>query len=89
MNYKSTVMKICKLADIKYEVENSDWIEEKYYVLLDAPEGFRFEPELHMLVCHSWEDACLRLQHYLIQGLESCCDGKCGDVYECHGVVEE
>tara|TARA_R100001440_G_C2444729_1_gene106987 strand:- start:136 stop:438 length:303 start_codon:yes stop_codon:yes gene_type:complete len=59
------------------------------YIDIDAPEGYRFEPELHCLVCDGWKDAYIRVSGYVEgDGLELCKDGACGRHYDCWQVEE-
>jgi len=92
-NYKRKAIALFENHDIDYCAEDKShwetcWITGKkqkvQYIDIDAPEGYRFEPELHMLVCHSWKDAYNRVLGYLHDGhgLEKC-DSDCGDHYEC------
>tara|TARA_R100000030_G_C3226642_1_gene117267 strand:- start:477 stop:782 length:306 start_codon:yes stop_codon:yes gene_type:complete len=74
-------------ADARAFWETDPFTGERYkvrYIDLDAPQGYRFEPELHMLVCYSWKDAYHRVLGYLHDEhrLEKC-DSDCGDHYEC------
>jgi hypothetical protein len=90
--YKSEAIALMNKHDIEYCVSNpiietDPFTGERYkvqYIDIDAPEGYRFETELHCLVCYSWYDAYVRLSGYLDGGgLESCEDRKCGDTYLC------
>ena len=100
MNYKKKSIELMEKHDIDYCAEDRAHWEtcsitgKRYkvqYIDLDAPEGYRFEPELHMLVCHSWEDVYIRLSGYVDENgnvLEKC-DSDCGDGYDCHEEGEE
>ena len=80
LNHKKEVIKMCEEHDLEYEygVEYCSW-EKKNIVMIDidAPQGYRFEPELHYLVCRGWEDAYIRLDSYLETPLERCLDDCC------------
>ena len=92
-NYKRKAIALMNKHDIDYCAEpKAHWETDAFtgerckvqYIDIDAPEGYRFEPELHMLVCHSWKDAYHRVLGYLHDehGLEKC-DSDCGEGYDC------
>ena len=85
MNYKKEVVKMCKKHDLEIEDGNEYCsFENKIIVMIDidAPQGFKFETDLHYLVCHGWEDAYVRLDSYLETPLERCFDECCVGVEE-------
>jgi|TARA_R100000479_G_scaffold32239_1_gene13060 hypothetical protein len=93
MKYKSKAIELMNKHNIEYCPDGKYTYEtclftnirtKILYIDIDAPYGYRFEPELHSLVCEGWQDAYYRVLGYLDDehGLEKC-DNKCGEHYEC------
>lgn len=91
-NYKREAIALMEKHDLDYCAEpKAHWETDGFtgkrykvqYIDIDAPEGYRFEPELHCLVCHDWKDAYIRVSGYVEpNGLEKC-DSACGEHSDC------